>query len=44
MADNFFFYLAMCKGIMDQAKVEIYFETKALEGTISFVEFLIVCE
>jgi signal transduction histidine kinase len=30
--------LAMCKGIVEQAKGEIWFETKAGEGSIFFVE------
>jgi signal transduction histidine kinase len=30
--------LAMCKGIVEQAKGEIWFETRAGEGTTFFVE------
>ena len=36
--------LAMCKGIVEQAKGEIWFETKAGEGSTFFVELPIVIE
>jgi sensor histidine kinase regulating citrate/malate metabolism len=32
----------MCKGIVEQAKGEIWFETRADEGTIFFVELPVV--
>jgi signal transduction histidine kinase len=34
--------LAMCKGIVEQAKGKIWFETKTGEGSIFFVELPVV--